>query len=217
LIKIAPSILSADFTRLGQEIDSIRDADYLHFDVMDGIFVPNISIGLPVLESVRRFTDMTLDVHLMIAEPLRYVKNFIDAGADIVVIHAEADTPDKTREALRLIKACGKRAGLSLKPGTPGSGILPYIDMLDLVLVMTVEPGFGGQKFMAGQLDKIRYLRELVGGRGLTCEIEVDGGINPETAKLCLQAGADVLVAGSAVFGAANRSQMIKMLKGQIS
>jgi ribulose-phosphate 3-epimerase len=214
LIKIAPSILSADFTRLGAEIESIRGADYLHFDVMDGMFVPNISIGIPVLESVRKFTGMTLDVHLMITEPVRYVQNFIDAGADIVVIHTEADTPDRTAEALRIIKDRGKKAGLSLKPKTPLDDVLPYIDGLDLVLVMTVEPGFGGQKFMTDQLDKLRTLRALIDSRGLGCELEVDGGVNAETARLCIEAGADVLVAGSAVFGAADRAAMIRKLKG---
>ncbi|WP_073078740.1 ribulose-phosphate 3-epimerase [Sporobacter termitidis] len=213
LIKIAPSILSADFTRLGEEIASIRDAEYLHFDVMDGIFVPNISVGIPVLEAVRKFTDMTLDVHLMITEPVRYVKNFIDAGADIVVIHVEADTPERTAEALKVIRASGKRAGLSLKPKTPVDAVLPYLDLLDLILVMTVEPGFGGQKFMADQLDKVRYLRARIDERGLGCEIEVDGGINPETAKLCVDAGVDVLVAGSAVFGAGDRTGVIRRLR----
>ncbi len=214
MVKIAPSILSADFTRLGEEIRSIKDAEYLHFDVMDGIFVPNISIGIPVLESVRKFTDMILDVHLMISKPVRYVANFIDAGADIVVLHAEADTPENTAEALRIIKRRGKKAGLSIKPKTPADSLLPYIDTLDLVLVMTVEPGFGGQKFMEDQLSKIRYLRQIIDKRGLSCEIEVDGGINCSTAKLCIEAGADVLVAGSAVFNAADRSEKIKALKG---
>jgi len=213
LVKIAPSILSADFTRLGEEIDSVRDADYLHFDVMDGIFVPNISVGIPVLESVRRFTDMTLDVHLMITEPVRFVKSFIDAGADIVVIHAEADTAAQTARALQIVRDSGKRAGLSLKPGTPAESILPYIDMLDLVLVMTVEPGFGGQKFMAGPLEKIRYLRALVKARSLCCEIEVDGGVNLKTAKSCVEAGADVLVAGSAIFGVGDRTDIIRRLR----
>lgn len=213
MIKIAPSILSADFTRLGEEIASVRDADYLHFDVMDGIFVPNISVGIPVLESVRKFTDMTLDVHLMITEPVRFVGHFIDAGADIVVIHAEADTPERTAEALRIVKGRGKKAGLSLKPKTPAETVLPYLNALDLILVMTVEPGFGGQKFMAEQLDKLRALRALTGGRGI--ELEVDGGVNIETSGLCVDAGADVLVAGSAVFGAPDRAAMIRRLRDQ--
>jgi ribulose-phosphate 3-epimerase len=214
MVKIAPSILSADFTCLGEEIRSIRDAEYLHFDVMDGIFVPNISVGIPVLESVRKRTDMILDVHLMITKPIRLVPSFIDAGADIVVLHAEADTPDNTAEALKIIKRRGKKAGLSLKPKTPAAVILPLIESLDLVLVMTVEPGFGGQKFMEDQLPKIQYLRQTIDRLGLGCEIEVDGGINRETAKLCVDAGADVLVAGSYVFGAPDRSAAIKALKG---
>lgn len=214
MIKIAPSILSADFTRLGDEIKSVSDAEYLHFDVMDGLFVPNISIGIPVLESVRKATGMVLDVHLMITEPIRYVTSFIDAGADILVVHAEADTPGNILEAIRMIKKRGVRAGLSIKPKTPADAVLPYIDMLDLVLVMTVEPGFGGQKFMEDQLPKIRALRQLIDARQLTCEIQVDGGINGQTAGLCVEAGADVLVAGSYVFGAADRAAKIKELKG---
>lgn len=213
LIKIAPSILSADFTKLGEDILSIKDADYLHFDVMDGIFVPNISVGIPVLESVRKATGMVLDVHLMITEPVRYVNNFIDAGADIVVIHTEADTAENTAEALRIIKSRGKKAGLSVKPKTPGDAVLPYLDMLDLVLVMTVEPGFGGQKFMSDMLPKIEFLRQAIDSRSLSTELEVDGGINPATAQLCIQAGADVLVAGSAVFNAPDRSAVIQALR----
>jgi ribulose-phosphate 3-epimerase len=214
MVKIAPSILSADFTRLGDEIRSIRDAEYLHFDVMDGIFVPNISIGIPVLESVRKITDMILDVHLMITKPIRYVSNFIDAGADYVVLHAEADTPDNTAEAIKMIKRRGKKAGLSLKPKTQADILLPFLESLDLVLVMTVEPGFGGQKFMEDQLPKIRYLRQAVDRLGLNCEIEVDGGINHKTAGLCVDAGADVLVAGSYVFGAPDRTAAIRELRG---
>lgn len=214
LIKIAPSILSADFTRLGDEINSIHDADYLHFDVMDGIFVPNISVGIPVLESVRKFTDMVLDVHLMITQPIRYVADFIAAGADFVVIHTEADTPNKTAEAVRIIKNLGKKAGLSIKPKTPVEILLPYMESLDLVLVMAVEPGFGGQKFMEDQLEKIAFLRSFVSQHGLNCEIEVDGGINPQTAKRCIDAGANVLVAGSAIFGAQDRSRTIRELRG---
>jgi ribulose-phosphate 3-epimerase len=213
LIKIAPSLLSADFTRLGEEISSVSEADYLHFDVMDGVFVPNISIGIPVLESVRRFTDMTLDVHLMITEPVRYVDCFIDAGADIVVLHAEADTPDRTKTALERIKARGKMAGLSVKPGTPAENLLPYLELLDIALVMTVEPGFGGQAFMSDMLPKIEFLRRTFDTRGLACELEVDGGINRETARLCIGAGADVLVAGSAVFKAADRAGLIRALR----
>ncbi len=213
MIKIAPSILSADFTRLGAEIDSVSSADYLHFDVMDGMFVPNISVGIPVLESVRRYTDMTLDVHLMITEPIRYVDTFIDAGADLVVLHTEADTPENTAQALSKIRARGKKAGLSIKPGTPAERLLPYLDAIDLALVMTVEPGFGGQKFMADMLPKITFLRNEFDRRGLKIELQVDGGINAETAKRAVGAGADVLVAGSAVFGASDRAAMIATLR----
>lgn len=214
MIKVAPSILSADFSRLGEEIISIAEADYLHFDVMDGVFVPNISVGIPVLESVRKITGMTLDVHLMITEPRRYVDAFIDAGADIVVIHAEADTAAHTAEALRAIRKRGKKAGLCLKPKTGYDAALPYLDMLDLILVMTVEPGFGGQKFMADMLPKIELLSQAIGSCGHPVELEVDGGINPETARLCIGAGADVLVAGSAVFKAPDRAAMIRQLRG---
>jgi ribulose-phosphate 3-epimerase len=213
MIKIAPSILSANFARLGEDIRSIETADYLHFDVMDGHFVPNISIGIPVLQSVRKVTDMVLDVHLMITEPLRYVADFVKAGADILVFHVESQAPDKTLESLRKINALGARTGLSLRPKTPWEILLPYLDELDLVLVMTVEPGFGGQSFMEDQLPKIAALRREIDRRGIKCELEVDGGINPETARLCVEAGADVLVAGSAVFGAPDRAAMIAALR----
>ena len=213
MIKIAPSILSANFARLGEDIHSIETADYLHFDVMDGHFVPNSSIGIPVLQSVRKVTDMVLDVHLMITEPLRYVADFVKAGADILVFHVESQAPDKTLESLRKIKALGARTGLSLRPKTPWEILLPYLDELDLVLVMTVEPGFGGQSFMEDQLPKIAALRREIDRRGIKCELEVDGGINPETARLCVEAGADVLVAGSAVFGAPDRAAMIAALR----
>ena len=148
MIKIAPSILSADFTRLGSDIESIKTADYLHFDVMDGIFVPNISIGIPVLQSTRKYTDMTIDAHLMIDRPGRYIKAFSDAGADIIVFHIEADWPERISEAIDAVKSCGKKVGLALKPRTPAELLAPYIERLDMALVMTVEPGFGGQSFM---------------------------------------------------------------------
>lgn len=214
MIKIAPSILSADFTRLGEEIDSIKDADYLHFDVMDGIFVPNISIGLPVLESVRKATNMTLDVHLMITEPCRFVRHFAEAGADIVVIHVEAESPECIRESIGTVKGLGKKVGLSVKPKTPPEALLPYISQLDLILVMTVEPGFGGQKFMGDMMPKLEFFRRIINERALSCELEVDGGINPETAKICVKAGADVLVAGSDIFKAKDRSARIRELRG---
>ena len=213
MIKIAPSILSADFTKLGYEIESVKSADYLHFDVMDGMFVPNITIGLPVLESVRRVTDMTLDVHLMIESPTRYTARFTEAGADIVVFHVEAEPPENIMPALRGIRALGKKAGLSVKPKTPWEALEQYIDTLDILLVMTVEPGFGGQAFMPEMLPKIEALRRVIDSRGLDCELQVDGGINPETAALCVRAGANVLAAGSDIFGHPDRAARIAQLR----
>jgi ribulose-phosphate 3-epimerase len=214
MIKIAPSILSSDFARLGAEIDSINTADYVHFDVMDGSFVPNLALGIPELVSVRKYTDMTLDVHLMIADPLKYARRFAQAGADIVVFHIEAAAPENVKKALADIKAAGKRAGLSLKPKTPAKTIEPYLPELDIVLVMTVEPGFGGQEFMADMLPKIAELRQMINDGGYNCELEVDGGINPITAKLCTDAGADVIVAGSDIFNASDRAARIRELRG---
>ena len=213
MLKIAPSILAADFAKLGDEIASVSTADYLHIDVMDGVFVPNISIGLPVLESVRKATDMTLDVHLMITSPSRYTARFALAGGDIVVFHVEAETTENTHAAIDEIHAHGKRAGLSVKPGTPEDALWPFIDALDLVLVMTVEPGFGAQKFIPDMLKKIAAFRRVIDERALRCELEVDGGINPETARLCVQAGADVLVAGNDIFRSSDRAERIDELR----
>jgi len=213
MIKIAPSILSADFTKLGEEIKSVESADYLHFDVMDGVFVPNISIGIPVLASVRKNTGMTLDVHLMITSPARYVTRFAEAGADIVIFHIEAETPENTSFAIDQVRRLGKKAGLSIKPDTPVKALLPYIDTCDMVLVMTVEPGFGGQKFISSTLPKITELRRTIDDRGLNCDIEVDGGINLETAKLCVEAGANILVAGNDIFTAPDRAARIAALR----
>ena len=215
MIKIAPSILSADFSRLGNEITDIRSggADYIHFDVMDGEFVPNISIGIPVLKSLRKITDMFIDVHLMITTPLRFAKVFCDAGADLVVFHVEADSYQNISDAIDVVKAQGKKVGLAVKPRTPAAVLYPFIERLDLVLVMTVEPGFGGQSFMPDQLPKIKELRHEIERRGLDCELEVDGGVDPVTAKLCKAAGANVLVAGSAVFGKADRAAQIAAIR----
>ena len=215
MIKIAPSLLSADFSRLADDIKTVKTADYLHFDVMDGPFVPNISVGIPVLKSIRSCTDAVLDVHLMIERPVRYIKAFADAGADIIVSHVEADQPQNIIEAIETAKNCGKKAGLALKPKTPAEVVLPYIRQLDMVVVMTVEPGFGGQSFMADQMYKVAAVRKMIDKMNPGCELEVDGGVNPETAKLCINAGANVLVAGSDVFRAAGRAARIRELKGE--
>lgn len=215
MIKIAPSILSADFTKLGAEIEDIKKggADYVHFDVMDGEFVPNISIGIPVLKSVRKMTDMFLDVHLMITKPVRMAEAFCKAGADLVMFHVEADSYQNISDAIDIVKANGRKVGLSVKPRTPASVLYPFMDRLDMALVMTVEPGFGGQSFMHEQLPKIRELADYISEHKLDCELEVDGGVDPVTAKLVKEAGANVLVAGSAVFGKPDRAAQIKAIR----
>ena len=213
MIKIAPSILSADFTNLADEIQSVKSADYLHFDVMDGVFVPNITIGLPVLKSVRARTDMTLDIHLMITSPSRYAARFAQAGGDIIVFHVEAEQPENVLPVIRSIKQLGKKAGLSLKPGTPAGALLPFINALDHILVMTVEPGFGGQPFISDMLPKISFLRNHIDSNGLCCDLEVDGGINAQTAVQCIKAGANILVAGNSIFSATDRAALIERLR----
>lgn len=211
MIKISPSILSADFAYLARDIQAISTADYVHVDVMDGLFVPNISIGIPVVKCIRPVTDLPLDVHLMIQEPVRYVDQFCDAGADIVTCHVEADTQENILAAIDKIHTKGKKAGVVVKPRTPASAVLPFIDRVEMILVMTVEPGFGGQKFMADQMEKLRALRakrpELI--------LEVDGGVNRETAPICRENGADVAVAGTAVFRAENIPAEIALLRGE--
>lgn len=215
MIRVSPSILSADFANLERDIDKIRQsgAEYVHIDVMDGLFVPNISIGLPVLSCIRKVTDLTLDVHLMIDRPVRYVERFCQAGADIVTVHVEADTPENTLEAIRLIRACGKKPAICVKPKTGAEAVLPYLKLVDLILVMTVEPGFGGQSFMADMMPKVQAIRAYIDEQNPDCELEVDGGVNEQTAKICTAAGANVLVAGSAFFKAEDKAAFVRAVK----
>ena len=215
MIKVAPSILSADFSKLGAEVEDIRlgGADYVHFDVMDGRFVPNISIGIPVLKSLRKATEMFIDAHLMILEPIRYAEAFCRAGADLVNVHVEADSEENILAAIDTIRALGKKAGITLKPGTPAEAAEPYLKLVDMVLVMTVEPGFGGQSFMHDMLPKIAAIRETINKLNPLCELEVDGGIDAQTSALVKEAGANVLVAGSAVFKAADRAAAIRDIR----
>ena len=212
MIKISPSVLASDFSKLGEEAAACYEAgaEMLHIDVMDGHFVPNITLGAPVIKSLRKCSEAIFDVHLMISDPLKYVRDFYDAGADMITFHLEADSD--ASETVALIKSLGMRAGIALKPATPAKEVFPYLDSLDMVLVMTVEPGFGGQSFMADQLDKIKEIRTECERLGLETDIQVDGGITDETAPLVKKAGANVLVAGSYVFKG-DKKEAVSLLK----
>ncbi|MEF7561860.1 ribulose-phosphate 3-epimerase [Bacillus infantis] len=214
MVKIAPSILSADFSRLGEEIKDVErgGADYIHVDVMDGHFVPNITIGPLIVEAVRPITKLPLDVHLMIENPDQYIEAFAKAGADYITVHAEASR--HLHRTIHLIKSYGVKAGVVLNPATPAEALKHIIQDIDMVLLMTVNPGFGGQKFISSVLPKIRQVKEMAAEQGLDLEIEVDGGVNEETAKFCIEAGANVLVAGSAVYNQKDRAKAIAALRG---
>lgn len=213
-VLIAPSILSADFVNLKSEIKKVEKAgaDWLHVDVMDGRFVPNITIGIPVVESIRKITKMPLDVHLMIVEPEKYINDFADAGSDIITIHIEACS-NNAEQTINTIKQRNVQAGISIKPNTPVKDIEHLLEKVDLVQIMTVEPGFGGQKFMGHCLEKACEVRNYAQKRGLDLHIETDGGINPDTAKLSIEAGVDVLVAGSYVYKAPDVREAINSLR----
>ena len=213
MIKISPSLLASNFSILSKEIKDIEDsgADMLHIDVMDGVFVTNISFGFPIIDSIRSLTDMVFDTHLMITKPERYIERFIDAGSDIVTFHIEAT--DKVEDCLDMIRNRGKRAGLSIKPGTPAEVVYPYLEKCDMILVMTVEPGYGGQALIPETLDKVRAIRAYISERGYDIDIQVDGGIKPENAKATIEAGANILVAGSSVFKAQDRRAAVDALR----
>lgn len=214
MLQVAPSMLSADFAHLARDVKMLEDAGaaYLHIDVMDGMFVPNLSFGAPVIKSIRGGSKMIFDTHLMIMEPLRYIDDFVKAGSDLITIHYEAT--DKVEETLRYIRSKGVKAGLSIKPATEPEEIEELLPLCDLVLVMSVEPGFGGQKFMPDSLRKLRILKEMREKHGLGYLLEVDGGIGTQNAALVGEAGAQVLVAGSAVFGAEDPAGTIRAMMG---
>lgn len=214
---LSPSVLSADFANLERDIHVIEKSGckWIHVDIMDGIFVPNLSIGIPVVEAMRRVTPLTLDVHLMIDRPIRYVDQFVKAGSDWLTIHIEADTQENNLKALERIRELGCHPAISLKPGTPAEAAEPYLPYCDLILVMTVEPGFGGQKFQPEMMQKLRALRNRLDEVNPECVLSVDGGVNSETGALCRENGAEILVAGSAYFKHPDKASFVRELEAE--
>ena len=212
---LSPSILSADYMHFHEDMEKTKadGAKWLHVDIMDGHFVPNLSFGYSWVKAMRKITDLTLDVHLMIDTPIKYAEEFCKAGSDYLTIHVEADTPENIKKTLELIRSMGVKPGIVVKPKTPAEAVASYLEMVDMVLVMTVEPGFGGQKFMADMMPKLKTLREMLDKVNPDCHLEVDGGVDLTTGEICKANGADVLVAGSAFFGAADRAEMVKIIE----
>ena len=212
---LSPSILSSDYMNMQRDYTEAKDlgVKWLHVDIMDGHFVPNLSFGYSLVKAMRPITDLVLDVHLMIETPIRYVEEFCKAGADYLTIHVEADTPENIKTTLEKIRSLGVKPGIVVKPKTPAEAVAPYLEMVDMVLVMTVEPGFGGQKFMADMMPKVKQLREMIDKVNPSCHLEVDGGVDLNTCVTCKENGADVLVAGSAYFGSKDKVNFIKEIE----
>ena len=212
---LSPSILSADYMHFHEDMEKTKEngAKWLHVDIMDGHFVPNLTFGYSWVKAMRKITDLVLDVHLMIDTPIKYAEEFCKAGSDYLTIHVEADTPENIKKTLELIRSLGVKPGIVVKPKTPAEAVAPYLSMVDLVLVMTVEPGFGGQKFMADMMPKLRQLRTMLDEVNPSCHLEVDGGVDLTTGEICKENGADVLVAGSAFFGSADRKAFLESIE----